>query len=219
MTSSTQTLLHNRASGILLPLFSLPGPFGIGDIGPAAFHFIDFLAKAGQSYWQILPVGPTAEAFSNSPYMSPSAFAGNPLYISLERLVEKGLLQPHEIAVTLDAEYRVDYAKAAHIKQRLLRLAWLKYGETTRKDELETFATHHPWVKDYSLFQACKKIYNNQAWLTWPAEIKKRNPAALKHIERENQAEVDYFIFEQFLFSASGRNLRHTGRKKHCPHR
>jgi len=214
MASLTQPLLQRRASGILLPLFSLPGPFGIGDIGPAAFRFIDFLATAGQSYWQILPAGPTAEAFSNSPYMSPSAFAGNPLYISLERLVENGLLQPDEIAVTLDAEYRVNYTKAAHLKQPLLRLAWQRYSKHKKKDELEKFAAHHPWVREYSLFETCRKMYHNQAWLTWPAELKTRSPEALEKVAQEHRAEFEYFIFEQFLFFTQWEELKTYGRKK-----
>ncbi|PID72347.1 MAG: 4-alpha-glucanotransferase [Desulfobulbus propionicus] len=214
MSLSIASLLHQRASGILLPLFSLPGPFGIGDIGPTAFRFIDFLAQAGQCYWQILPVGPTAAAFCNSPYMSPSAFAGNPLYISPERLVTKGLLEPGEVLVTVDAEHAVDYKQAAHLKQKLLRLAWQRFDASPRRGELKTFITDHPWVEDYSLFQACKKHCHNQAWFEWPKGLKKRQPEALKKIVQDYQDDVEYFTFEQYLFFSQWQELKAYGREK-----
>ena len=126
--ATSVNILRQRSSGILLPVFSLPGPFGIGDIGLSARNFIDFLQKSRQSSWQILPLGPTSPMFGNSPYMSYPAFAGNPLLISVEDLVEQGLVGQQDLANLGFSEYQVDYQRAAAFKNNLLQAAWRRFG-------------------------------------------------------------------------------------------
>ncbi len=194
-------ILSKRASGVLLPVFSLPCPWGIGDIGPGAISFIDFLAAAGQSYWQILPLGPTARVFGNSPYMSPSAMAGNPLFISPELLVREGLLRKEELADARFSEYVVDYDRVIPWKQHLLGLAWQRFrtGRDNR-EQLAGFVDTQPWVREHALFLALKKKFADQGWFRWPRELRQRERTALRHALAELADEVEYGCFEQFLF-------------------
>ena len=150
-------MLEYRAAGVLLPVFSLPGPYGIGTMGRQARDFVDFLADAGQSYWQILPLVPPGEG--DSPYMSPSSFAGNPLLIDLDELAEEGLLTPQELE---SAKYpdpdRVDYEFLHRTRMDLLRLAFRR----AKAPEADW-----PWLKDYALFAARHDFYN-APWQKWP---------------------------------------------------
>ena len=206
--SNTIDILAQRSSGVLLPIFSLPGPHAIGDIGKPALRFIDFLHQAGQRYWQILPSGPTDPAFANSPYMSPSAFAGNPLFISIDALFDDGLLENHDRKTIDTSEYIVDYPKALQLKQSLLRKAWQRFIASNRQDTLDDFSKSHPWIKDYSLFQILKKRYANAPWFNWPEAIKKRDPETLKNIRQECAPTLSYHTFEQYLFFRQWRKLR-----------
>ncbi len=201
-------ILAQRASGILLPIFSLPGPHAIGDIGKPALRFIDFLHQAGQQYWQILPSGPTDQAFANSPYMSPSAFAGNPLFISIDALHNDGLLENQDRKTIDTSEYIVDYRQAIQLKQSLLHKAWQRFIANNQQDTLDVFSAHHPWIKDYSLFQILKKRYANAPWFNWPEAVKKRDPETLKKIRQECAPDISYYTFEQFLFSRQWEQLR-----------
>ncbi len=189
-----------RASGILMPIFSLPSPMGIGDIGQASFDFIDFLKKSQQQYWQILPVGPTEPVFSNSPYMSPSAFAGDPLLIDIDSLIEFGLLDRSELSTQVFSEYQVDYTVVAKEKNRLLRLAWQSFKNTTPLSVLSNFTKENQWVDDYALFKVLKEKFDNTPWTSWPVSIKKRDPQTLQKTKEEHNDTFNYFIFEQFIF-------------------
>ncbi|MCI5165935.1 MAG: hypothetical protein D3903_07530, partial [Candidatus Electrothrix sp. GM3_4] len=113
-----------RSSGVLMHISSLPSPFGIGDLGSGSFDFVDFLAKSGQRYWQVLPLGPTNEVFGNSPYMSSSAFAGNSLFISPEQLIQDGLLRQEDLPAYDFSEYHVDFASVTTWKKEVLQKAW-----------------------------------------------------------------------------------------------
>ncbi len=198
---------QKRSSGILMPVFSLPGKFGIGDIGTSASQFIDFLKSADQQYWQILPMGPTEISFANSPYMSPSAFAGNPLLICPDDLIKKGLLKESEINTKSASEYQVDYPFVIKEKKRLLQLSFNQFTAQNPADSLSYFIKQHPWVEDYATYQALKEKYISP-WTEWPLEIKKREKTALKTIKKELHSNISYYIFEQFLFFTQWSKLR-----------
>jgi len=201
--------LQQRSSGILLPVFSLPGPFGIGDLGRPARQFIDFLSQSGQRYWQILPLGPTSRIFGDSPYMSFSAFAGSPLFISLELLVEQGLLAEEELAPPLFAEYSVAYETVADYKSRILALAWERFQtHAAEQDRLREFTRSQPWVLDHSLFLALKEKYDDRPWYQWPLPLRRRQTGALQRATSELRHRVEYFRFEQYLFFSQWQQLR-----------
>ena len=171
-----------RASGILLHPTSLPGRFGIGDLGPAAYRFTDFLIASGQSLWQVLPLGPTG--YGDSPYACYSAFAGNTLLISPEKLFEDGLLSRPEVdeIASLNDE-RVDFGRAHEIKDKLLAQAFARYQRTTDtefRSKFETFAEQNSsWLDDYVLFRALKTEHDGKAWHQWEPSMVRREPAAM----------------------------------------
>ncbi|HHB76982.1 MAG TPA: 4-alpha-glucanotransferase [Desulfobulbus sp.] len=203
-----------RGAGILMPIHSLPSPYGIGNIGPAAFAFIDFLARSGQKYWQILPLGPTDPAFGNSPYMSCSSLAGNPLFISPEPLLEKSLLKKTEIAIDGFSEYLVDYPRVTDFTTKLLRLAYQRCTNRHTDSELEKFKEKNPWALDYALFLSLKKRYRQAPWYTWPKEIRLRKSRAVAQATTELGDEIDYHIFVQYLFCTQWGALRQYAREK-----
>lgn len=201
-----------RSSGILLHPTSLPGPYGIGDLGSAAYEFVDFLVDAGQSLWQILPLGPLG--FANSPYQSPSAFAGNPLLISPEKLVEDGLLSREE-ATSLPGDMLnddcVNYDAVIKYKDAVLRRSFehfkLKARVRTPKDYSEFCETHAWWLNDYALFMALRDHFKT-LWNTWDQDIAMREEAALEHWQKELAEEVDYHKYLQFKFYTQWYNLK-----------
>ncbi|MBV5318910.1 MAG: 4-alpha-glucanotransferase [Desulfobulbaceae bacterium] len=202
-------ILQQRSSGILLPVFSLPGPFGIGDLGEPARLFIDFLKKSGQRYWQILPLGPTSRIFGDSPYMSYSTFAGSPLLISLDLLIEQGLLQIEELAPPLFSEYSVEYQKVDTYKKGILKLAWKRFqAGSSSSGTLKAFTLAQPWVVDYGLFLALKGKYSQKPWYQWPLPLRQRQPEALSLATAELSDQIDYYIFEQYLFFSQWQQLR-----------
>jgi len=202
-------ILQQRSSGILLPIFSLPGPFGIGDIGLPARAFIDFLKKSGQSWWQILPLGPTSRIFGDSPYMSFSAFAGSPLFISLDLLAKQGLVTEQEITPPPFSEYSVDYQAVTDYKNSIIRLAWKRFqANANNRDALNDFIGNQPWVIDYGLFLALKDRYQMQPWYQWPLPLRQRQALALEQATLELAHKIEYFIFKQYLFFNQWQQLR-----------
>ena len=159
-----------RASGILLHVTSLPSPYGIGDVGPAAVAWVDRLHAAGQRWWQTLPLGPTG--YGDSPYQSLSSFAGNPLSISPDWLIEDGLLRPSDCAGGSFSTAEVDFDAVKRFKYALLDKAWEHFRTGARPDLLlafELFAQAHAhWLDDYALFRALKARYNGASYLQWP---------------------------------------------------
>ena len=156
-----------RSSGILLHPTSLPGPFGIGDLGPESYKFVDFLVNGGQSLWQVLPLGPTG--YGDSPYACYSAFAGNTLLISPEQLISEGLLDSAlPLRPTLG---KIDFGEAHKRKDPLLRKAYERYTKTTDtalRSAFETFAQEQAgWLEDYALFRALKDAHGGVAWNEW----------------------------------------------------
>ena len=195
----------SRSSGILLHPTSLPSPFGIGDLGPEAYKFVDFLAEAGQTLWQVLPLGPTG--YDDSPYASYSAFAGNTLLISPERLVDEGLLDHDDLEET--PVRTVDYGYAHELKTRLLGRAYERFkttDQTNLRSEFETFAQRQSrWLDAYALFRALKDEQGGKAWTEW-------DPVAGARERLESQIEA--YQFSQFLFFRQWSSLRNYCRER-----
>lgn len=200
--------LDRRRAGVLLHPTCLPSRYGIGDLGPAAYEFLDYLSRARQTLWQVLPLGPTG--FGDSPYASPSAFAGNPLLIAPEPLVQHGLLEPHELdeLAALPQAY-ADFGALAPLKRHVLELAFARAA--TRDDLRERIAqfrtTHADWLDDYALFSALKERFNC-VWADWEPGLRDRETDALTRAQSELSERVDFFIFCQFIFSEQWTALR-----------
>lgn len=198
-----------RASGIILPISSLPSPHGIGTLGEAAYEFVDFLADAKQSWWQILPVGPTS--YGDSPYQSPSAFAGNPYFVDLDLLVADGLLEKDEVEGISWGEdpARIDYALLYEMRPKLLRKA-AERGYSRDAAEVKEFReANSTWLEDYALFMSIKEHFGMVAWNEWPDEdARLRKPEALKRYASELKDDIDYYIYVQYLFFKQWEALR-----------
>jgi 4-alpha-glucanotransferase len=192
-----------RSSGILLHPTSLPGPFGIGDLGPQAYAFADFLVATGQSLWQVLPLGPTG--YGDSPYACYSAFAGNSLLVSPELLVVEGLLAKDDLAdlPSLPTE-RVNFERVHRFKDTVLQKAFQRYRrtpETGLRSGFESFCERGgPWLDDYALFRALKDAYGGKAWNEWEPSLVRREPAAISRGSGQLREQVEAHKFYQFLF-------------------
>ncbi len=192
-----------RASGILLHPTSLPGDFGIGDLGPAAFEFVDFLVETKQTYWQILPLGPTG--FADSPYQCFSAFAGNTLLISPERLVEDGLVSEEWIKAKPEfPSDRVDFGPVYEWKNELLLQAYEGFHHVTSGDlrgKFEAFCQEHAfWLDDYALFRAIKAENRQRPWYKWPEPLRLRDGEALWNSRDKLAKNIEAEKFYQFSF-------------------
>ena len=198
----------DRSSGILMPLSSLPSPYGIGTMGKAAFQFVDFLASAGQKYWQLLPLGPTS--FGDSPYQSFSSFAGNPYFVDLDLLIKDKLLKASEVKNRDwgDREDRVDYGKIYENRFAVLRLAYER-GAERYEEEIAAFRQENGWwLENYALFMAIKASQGMKAWSEWPEELRLREDAAMEKARKELRQDVEFYIFVQFLFYRQWEALR-----------
>jgi len=195
--------MNKRGSGILLHITSLPSPYGIGDLGPGAYAFADFLAENRQSYWQVLPLSPTAEAYGNSPYSSVSTFAGNTLLISPDLLFRDNLVPADAIdSRPAFPEGRCDYARAIPYKERLLTLAYERCLTSAKnRDRFVHFCEDHAsWLDTYALFVAVKKRMGGRLWSEWPWELKDRAGDEMERIGTECAADIEKEKFGQFLF-------------------
>ena len=198
-----------RKSGILLPISSLPSRYGIGTLGAEAYKFADFLAGAGQSAWQILPLGPTS--YGDSPYSSFSANAGNPYYIDLDMLIDDGLLQRAEVeGVDWGGEpMYVDYGKIYEHRFDILRLATERGWKRDAEKVSEFVEANRGWLPDYSLFMALKRHFGMKSWIEWPDEdARMRVPAAMDKYRRELDADIRLFTYAQYLFFGQWNALR-----------
>jgi 4-alpha-glucanotransferase len=205
-----------RSSGILLHITSLPGRFGIGDLGASAFEFADFLAAAGQKLWQVLPLNPTG--YGDSPYQCFSAFAGNPLLLSLERLRERGVLQATDLAGGLSfPNDTVDYGAVIVFKFRVLRRAAdAFFADASRTDqaEFENFCRHAAsWLNEYALFMAAKHEAKGAVWTSWDPALRRRDPASLTRWSSNLEPVARAFKFWQFEFFRQWDALRQHCRK------
>ena len=183
-----------------MAISSLPSPYGIGTFGKAAYDFADFLQKSGQSYWQMLPLGPTS--FGDSPYQSFSTYAGNPYYIDLDMLIADGLLTEDEVRNTdwgSDPE-TVSYEKIYNGRFRVLALAKERGWERDR-EEVDAFCEENArWLKDYTLYMACKRKYGMRPWSEWPEELRTRKPDALALAAEKLREDMELFTYIQYLF-------------------
>ena len=199
-----------RASGLLLHVTSLPSPYGIGDVGPTALSWIDRLAQAGQSWWQMLPLGPTG--YGNSPYQSLSSFAGNELLISPDWLIEDELLRASDCQASAFPQNKVDYSAVIPFKHVLLEKAWANFSAGVRADlrpAYEQFRNDQAhWLEDYALFRALKVKFGGTYYLEWPAELVQRQAAALGQARRELTDQIDQICFAQFLLFRQGERLK-----------
>jgi len=200
-----------RTSGVLLHCTSLPGRFGIGDFGPYAYEFADFLFAAGQRLWQVLPLNPTG--YGESPYQCFSAFAGNPLLLSLERLRDRGLLQQSDLDQAPHfPEDSVDFEKVVQFKQPLLtRAARAFFADSSRADRssFDRFCEcASPWLEDFALFMALKDAHNGTAWTTWDRDIRQRNPIAIADWTHRLTHRLDEIKFAQFEFFRQWADLK-----------
>jgi 4-alpha-glucanotransferase len=204
-----------RASGLLLHVTSLPSPYGVGDLGPSAFSWIDHLHDAGQRWWQALPLGPTG--YGNSPYQSLSSFAGNVLVISPDALISDDLVRASDCESHF-ASGAVDYDSVIPFKQRLLEKAWTNFKAGEREDLRPAYdefcAKHAHWLEDYALFAALKAKYHGAYYLQWPPELVQRRPDTLVEARRELAAQIDQVRFAQFLVFRQGDQLKNYAHAK-----
>ncbi len=195
-----------RLSGVFLHPTSLPGPHGVGDLGAEAREFVDFLDAAGQSLWQFCPLGPTSPAHGDSPYQSPSAFAGNPLLVDLRSVAEAGYLAAEEIEPPEPfPDDETSYERVGAFKRDRLRTAFDRFDGA---DGFDRFVERErDWLADYALFEALKGEFDDDPWTAWPAEVRDREPAALERYRSELASEIRYREFVQWLFDRQWRSL------------
>lgn len=202
-SEASQDLLQRRTSGILLHPSSLPGPHGIGDLGPWAHRFLDFTRGCGCCLWQMLPLGPTG--FGGSPYQCTSAFAGNPLLISLERLIEWGLVAHQEVEEQrIPPQDHVDFEAALAAKTMLLQRAFDRFRAHQDSGLLQAFndfvEAHGWWLEDFVLYAALKEEHHGHPWFRWSPELRRRDSAAMNLARGRLGDRLDYLRFAQFIF-------------------
>jgi 4-alpha-glucanotransferase len=203
-----------RKSGILCPVFSLTGKYGIGSFSREAYEFVDFLAKAGQTYWQILPLGPTS--YGDSPYQSFSTYAGNPYFIDLDELKRQKLLTDEELkeADLGSNPEDIDYGKLYQNRFPLLRKAFGRIGSETRDKVLAYRKENQDWVEDYALYMAVKATFDNVALSEWDDDIRLRKPEAMERYRKECREDVDFYIWLQYEFYREWNALKGYANKK-----
>ena len=206
-----------RCAGILLHPTSLPGKFGIGDLGKEAYKFVDFLVKAEQSLWQVFPLGPTG--YGDSPYQCFSAFAGNPLLISPELLVEDGLLDQEDIDNYPDLfTSHIDFGKVIGLKTELLKKSYSIFNDKRDNftEEYNKFVNlNSSWLKDFSLFMAAKEYHGGIAWTDWTPEIAFRYEGAVNKWTEMLADKIDYYNFIQFVFDRQWMKIKEYANKNH----
>lgn len=208
--------MNQRGSGILLHISSLPSPFGIGDLGPWAYKFVDFLAETKQRYWQILPLNPTGLDNGNSPYSSVSAFAGNPLLISPELIFHDHLLLKMDIMDIPDFPgIRVDYPSVIAYKKYLFNLAYERFKTKGNDHNYEDFCSKNSyWLDDFALFSAIKDHFKARTWLLWARDIRDRHPESLKCMQRQLSERIGFEKFLQYIFFTQWMALKDYCNKK-----
>lgn len=210
--------MNQRQSGILLHITSLPGPFGIGDIGPEAHKFVDYLHAAGQSVWQILPLTVTSTFTGNSPYSSLSAFALNPLLVSPEMLLRDGLVDEEEVRYIHvgDDHGPVHYKRVKMLKEALLRTAFstfLKQAEF--QDPFAAFCESNAfWLQDYARFVVLKQVFGGETWNNWSDPLRDRDPVELQRFEKLYSESIHFVKFVQFILHRQWNRLREHCREK-----
>ena len=195
-------MLKQRSSGILLHITSVPSPYGIGDFGPATYKFVDFLKRAGQTCWQILPLNHTTSSTGHSPYNCFSAFAGNPLLISPDLMVRDGLLKRNEVPKppTFPAD-KVDFAKVTSYKYAIFKTAFKRFQAAPLPIDFEAFChEHQAWLESFATFVAARRHFNKRLWCDWPRAIRDRKPKALAALREQLSEAIAFERFLQYVF-------------------
>lgn len=203
-----------RTSGVLMPISSLPSPYGIGTMGKAARQFVDFLVKGGQTYWQILPICPTS--YGDSPYQSFSSFAGNPYFIDLEYLCKDKLLTKKECESFNwgGNEKYVDYGVMYESRYALLKKAYNRFKNNTPADFAKFCKKEAEWLDEYTLFMALKDANGGVAWAEWPKELKLRNSVALTKAKKDYAEDIEFYKMLQYLFFKQWKELKAYANEK-----
>ncbi|MGB1048424.1 MAG: 4-alpha-glucanotransferase [Rhodothermales bacterium] len=207
----SESAKSSRASGLLLHITSLPSAYGIGDLGPEAYRFADFMAASKQKLWQVLPLVPTGYGYS--PYAAPSTYAGNAMLISPDRLLEDGWLTTDDVGVL--PSFPVDsvaFADVSAYKEDLLIRAWKRFSSHASPAERKAFdtycETHADWLEDWALFETIKQDHDEKEWMTWRADLRDREPSALIAYQAENADQIAMRKFWQFLFEQQWMDLK-----------
>lgn len=203
-----------RKCGVLCPVFSLPSPYGIGTFGKSAYEFVNQLEKAGQSYWQILPLGQTG--YGDSPYQSFSTFAGNPYFVDLDMLKEEGLLEDSEcelVEVCENPAY-IDYEKMYHSRYQVLRLAFARFHAEQEKRYAKFVKKNSHWLEDYALYMAVKDYFGGKPFTEWDGDIRLRKKKAIARYKELLASEMDFYKFMQYCFSRQWKKLKKYANKK-----
>ncbi len=203
-----------RSSGILMPIASLPGKYGIGTLGQASYDFVDMLVKAGQSYWQILPLGPTS--YGDSPYQSFSTYAGNPYFIDLEVLIEEGLLTKAECDKYDfgQKDEKIDYGKIYQSRFAVLKLAFERSNFAKDKDYIKYCKDNEFWLDNYALYMAVKNSYDGVSYIEWDDSIRKRDKTAVAQYTAKYAHEIEFYKFIQYQFTKQWMKLKHYANSK-----
>ena len=203
-----------REAGILMPITSLPGKYGIGCFSKEAYKFIDWLKEAGQTYWQILPIHPTS--YGDSPYQSFSTFAGNPYFIDLEALIEEGVLTKKECDKMDFGENAtdIDYEALYHSRYKLLKKAYDRSNISENPDYQRFVAENNWWLSDYALFMALKNFFDGQCWYEWPEDIRLRYGYSMDYYRRELYFEIEFQMYLQFKFFQQYWQLKHYAQQQ-----
>ncbi|MEW6716137.1 MAG: 4-alpha-glucanotransferase [Chloroflexota bacterium] len=208
---------YKRCSGVLLHPTSLSGSYGIGDLGPEAYHFVDFLAETGCTFWQVLPLGPTG--YGDSPYQCFSAFAGNPYLVNPDLLLREGFLKDEDLEGKPDfSSDKVDYGLVIPWKLSMLDKAYYRFKDGSFP-QLEVALTafeleQEPWLNDFALFMTIKELQGDKAWCEWEPDLRARNPKALKKISKAHSEVIHRHIFRQFLFFRQWERLHTYAQKR-----
>jgi 4-alpha-glucanotransferase len=203
--------MDKRGSGILLHITSLPSSYGVGDLGPEAYRFADFLSRTKQTYWQVLPLNPTNPLYGNSPYSSISAFAGNTLLISPDLLFEEGLLSREDLdPIPPFPQGRCDFSEVIRYKDKLLERAYQRFNDNGKgRESFEAICLENSlWLEEFTLFVVLKKEFGEKAWNQWPRELRDRHLPSLRKVQGEFHAELEKEKFWQYLFFKQWRSLK-----------
>ena len=198
-----------RRSGVLLPITSIPSKYGIGGFSKECYEFVDFLERAGQSLWQILPLGPTG--YGDSPYQSFSAYAGNPYFIDLEKLIEAGWLTKEDCGDEIlsgDGQRYVDYEKIYHTRFKILRKAYENSGIHNHMAFQKFCEKNAYWLDDYALYMAVKNTFGGKSFNEWDEDIRFRKPSAMRRYREDYAEEIGFIRFQQYLFDEQWHALR-----------
>lgn len=210
--------VNERGAGVLLHITSLPSSFGVGDFGPKAYAFADFLSKSGLKYWQILPLGPTEAISGHSPYNSFSGMAGNPLLISPEFLVREGWIDQQDLEkYQMKEKGAADFERASKTKDALFEQAWLQFkkGAPQRKSNFAAYCKKEAdWLHDFALYVLLKQIHQQMPWYHWPENYKFRSEDALKELVKQYQPQLEKIKWVQYVFSLQWQQLKSYCNKK-----